>query len=120
LIDQVHWARLQVTPLRRGSADGRVLFLGDCAHAMVPTLGQGATQALEEGVLAAEVLKRGGGVAEIAALRDPRVSFIRAFSVAATDSMQPGADALALSRHKMQPEFLAKLRRAYTDVPEVV
>ena len=120
LIDQVHWARLQVTPLQRGSADGRVLFLGDCAHAMVPTLGQGATQALEEGVLAAEVLKRGGGVAEIAALRDPRVSFIRAFSVEATDSMQPGADALALSRHKMQPDFLAKLRRAYTDVPEVV
>ena len=120
LIDQVHWARLQVTPLQRGSADGRVLFLGDCAHAMVPTLGQGATQALEEGVLAAAVLKRGGGVAEIAALRDPRVSFIREFSLEATDSMQPGADALALSRHKMAPDFLAKLRRAYTDVPEVV
>jgi salicylate hydroxylase len=117
LIDQVHWARLQVTPLQRGTADGRVLFLGDSAHAMVPTLGQGATQAIEDGVLAADVLRRGGGVAEIGALRDPRISFIRAFSVEATDSMQPGADAVALCRHKMGPDFLAKLRRAYTDVP---
>lgn len=116
-IDQVHWARLQVSPMRRGTADGRVLFLGDAAHAMVPTLGQGATQAIEDGVLAAAILARGGGVREIAALRDPRLDFIRAFSVEATDSMLPGADAAALTRQKAGPAFLAKLRRAYTEVP---
>lgn len=117
LIDQVHWARLQISPLLRGSADGRVLFLGDSAHAMVPTLGQGATQAIEDGVLAAAVLARGGGVAEVAALRDPRVRFIREFSVAATDTMLPGADVAALTRAKGQAPFLALLRQAYTDVP---
>jgi salicylate hydroxylase len=118
MIEQVHWARLQVSPLKRGAADGRVLFLGDAAHAMVPTLGQGATQAVEDGVLAAAVLARGGGVPEVAALRDPRVSFVREFSVEATDSMLPGADAAALTRGKAGAPFLAKLRRAYTDVPE--
>jgi salicylate hydroxylase len=119
-IGELHWARLQVSPLARSAAGGRVLFLGDAAHAMVPTLGQGATQAVEDGVLAAAVIAAGGGVAEIAALRDPRVTFIRELSVEATDSMLPGADVVALTRRKGEAEFLAKLRRAYTDVPEEV
>ena len=119
-IADVHWARLQITPLSRSAAGGRVLFLGDSAHAMVPTLGQGATQAIEDGVLAAAVFLAGGGVAEVAALRDPRVTFIREFSVEATDSMLPGADVAALTRAKGDAPFLEKLRRAYTDVPEAV
>jgi salicylate hydroxylase len=119
-IAELHWARLQVSPLARTALGGRVLFLGDAAHAMVPTLGQGATQAVEDGVLAAAVLEAGGGVAEVAALRDPRVTFIREFSVEATDSMMPGADVAALTRRKGEADFLAKLRRAYTDVPESV
>ena len=117
MIEQVHWARLQISPLKRGTADGRVLFLGDAAHAMVPTLGQGATQAIEDGVLAAAVLAAGGGVAQVAALRDPRVAFIRRLSVQATDSMLPGAEVAALTRAKGEPAFLAQLRQAYTDVP---
>ncbi len=117
MIEQLHWARLQVTPLQRGAANGQVLFLGDSAHAMVPTLGQGATQAIEDGVLAAAVLAKGGDVAAVAALRDARVSFVRQLSLAATDSMWPGADAVALTRLKGQPAFLAQLRQLYTDVP---
>ncbi|MBY0335239.1 MAG: FAD-dependent monooxygenase, partial [Acetobacteraceae bacterium] len=120
LIGQLHWARLQVTPLLRDALDRRVLFLGDAAHAMVPTLGQGATQAIEDGVLAAAVFAAGGGVREVAALRDARVRFIREFSLEATDTMIPGSDTAALTRRKGEPPFLEKLRRAYTDVPEVV
>ncbi|HYZ33594.1 MAG TPA: FAD-dependent monooxygenase [Crenalkalicoccus sp.] len=116
-IEDVHWARLQVAPLQRSAAGGRVLFLGDAAHAMVPTLGQGATQAIEDGVLAAAVLRAGDGVAEIGALRDPRIAFIRALSVEATDTMLPGADPVAGTLKKLRPEFLTKLRRAYTEVP---
>ena len=115
----MHWARLQVSPLERSAAGGRVLFLGDAAHAMVPTLGQGATQAIEDGVLAGAVLRAGGGVDAVAALRDERVEFVRRFSLEASDTMM-GTDPVAGSRAKMGPEFLAKLRRLYTDVPEAV
>jgi len=113
----MHWARLQVAPLRRHALGGRVLFLGDAAHAMVPTLAQGATQALEDGVLAAAVLRAGGDAAAVGALRDPRITFARAFSVAASDTMLPGADIVATIRAKGEAPFLDQLRRLYTDVP---
>jgi salicylate hydroxylase len=112
----IHWARSATAPLLRHDASGRALFLGDAAQAMVPTLGQGATQAVECGVLAAQVLRRGGSVAEIAALRDPRVRFVRDFSLEASDTLAPGVDVVAGTRAKASPDFLAKLRRTYTEV----
>jgi 2-polyprenyl-6-methoxyphenol hydroxylase-like FAD-dependent oxidoreductase len=115
-IGEIHWARLQVAPLARGTPDGRVLFLGDAAQAMVPTLGQGATQAIEDGVIAGRVLRAGGGVAEVAAARDERVEFVRRFSIEATDTMLPGADPVAGTRAKDGEAFRAKLRRLYTEV----
>ncbi len=116
-IDDIHWARVATAPLLRQAAGGRALFLGDSAQAMVPTLGQGATSAVECGVVAATVLARGGSVAEIAALRDPRARFVRDFSVEASDTLRPGTDTVAATRAKMGAEFQAKLRRLYTDVP---
>jgi 2-polyprenyl-6-methoxyphenol hydroxylase-like FAD-dependent oxidoreductase len=113
---ELHWARLQVSPLLRGDATGRVLLLGDAAQAMVPTLGQGATQAIEDGVIAASILRKGGGVKEIAASRDARVEFVRDFSLEATDTML-GADPVAGTLAKSGPEFLAKLKKLYRDVP---
>jgi salicylate hydroxylase len=115
-LPDIHWARSATAPLLRHDASGRALFLGDAAQAMVPTLGQGATQAVECGVAAAQVLKRGGTVAEIAATRDPRVEFVRAFSIEASDTLVPGTDVVAGTRAKMQSDFLAKLRRTYTDI----
>lgn len=112
----VHWARTQEAPLRRHAASGRALFLGDAAQAMVPTLGQGATQAIEDGVLAAAVLRAGGDAAAVAALRDPRVTFARDLSREASDTLL-GADPVAGTRCKGEPDFLAALRRLYTDVP---
>lgn len=112
----IHWARVATAPLLRQAADGRALFLGDSAQAMVPTLGQGATSAVECGVVAAQVLRRGGGAADVAALRDPRANFVRDFSVEASDTLRPGIDTIAATRAKAQPPFLAKLRRLYTEV----
>jgi len=114
---ELHWARLQTAPVLRHALDGRVLFLGDAAHAMVPTLGQGATQAIEDAVLAAAVLRLGGDAAAVGALRDPRIAFVRALSLAATDSMLPGADVEATIRSKGERPFLAGLTRLYTEVP---
>ncbi|MWC27045.1 6-hydroxynicotinate 3-monooxygenase [Paenibacillus sp. MMS18-CY102] len=47
-------------------AFGRVLLIGDAAHAMTPNLGQGACQAIEDAICLAECMKRYGpaGLAE--------------------------------------------------------
>lgn len=115
-ITQIHWARSATVPVLRHALDGRALFLGDAAQAMVPTLGQGATQAVECGVVAARVLRGGGDAAAVAAARDSRVEFVRDFSMAASDTLLPPVDVVAGSRIKMGPEFLARLRRLYTEV----
>ncbi|MCK8787172.1 hypothetical protein M0638_22620 [Roseomonas sp. NAR14] len=115
----IHWARIQETPLLRRAAEGRALFLGDAAQGMVPTLGQGATQAMEDGVLAAPVLRAGGDPAAlsaaVAARRDARVAFARDLSWQASDTMLD-ADPVAGTRRKGEAAFLASLRRLYTEV----
>jgi salicylate hydroxylase len=113
---EIHWARSATVPVLRHTPDARCLFLGDAAQAMVPTLGQGATQAVECGVIAAEVLKRGGTPADVAARRDARVEFVREFSLEASDTLLPPCDVVAGTRKKNQPPFLAKLKRLYTEV----
>jgi salicylate hydroxylase len=115
-LPEIHWARSATVPLLRNDPTGRALFLGDAAQAMVPTLGQGATQAVECGVVAGSVLRRGGDVRQIAALRDPRVAFVRDFSLEASDTLVPGTDTVAGTRAKASPEFLAKLRRTYAGI----
>ena len=41
---QIHWARLQEGSVRFRVQESGVLLVGDSAHPMVPTLGQGATR----------------------------------------------------------------------------
>jgi salicylate hydroxylase len=117
--DDIHWARTQQAPMLRHAAGGRALFLGDAAQAMVPTLGQGATQAIEDGVLTAAILRAGGDAEAVARLRDPRVAFVRDLSLAASDTIL-GTDPVAGTRKKGEPPFLDALRRLYTEVPERV
>ena len=42
------------------SSHGRILRLGDCAHAFLPTAGNGAVQAIEDAVSIAECLRTAG------------------------------------------------------------
>jgi salicylate hydroxylase len=114
----IRWARMQEAPLRRSALGGRVLFLGGAAHAMVPTLGQGATQAIEDGVIAGAVLRRGGTAEDVAAWRDARVEFVRRFSLEASDTLFPGSDPVAGGIAKGSGAFRDRLQRLYTDVPE--
>jgi salicylate hydroxylase len=102
-----------------------VLYLGDAAHGMVPTLGQGATQALEDAsnaaALIAEHYRRGqrsvpGWLAEIEALRRDRMRFVMEFSLQATDTMLEGADPVAGTLHKNEPLFQDRLEALYRDV----
>ncbi|WP_460525645.1 FAD-dependent monooxygenase [Flindersiella endophytica] len=46
---------------------GRTVLLGDAAHAMTPDLGQGACQAIEDGVVLAYELGKGGDLAGVLA-----------------------------------------------------
>jgi salicylate hydroxylase len=120
-----HWARMQEHELLYRAADCNVLYLGDAAHGMVPTLGQGATQALEDASNAAALIieryndgKRGVAdwLTDIEALRRDRMRFVMEFSLQATDTMLEGADPVAGTRHKSEAPFQDKLKALYRDV----
>jgi 2-polyprenyl-6-methoxyphenol hydroxylase-like FAD-dependent oxidoreductase len=53
---------------------GRVVLLGDAAHAMTPNLGQGACQAVEDAVVLAHALGTSGRLATYDRLRHPRTT----------------------------------------------
>ena len=120
-IDEMNWARTQeIDPLHQ-AMDGRVLLLGDADHAMFQTLGQGATQSMEDSLVAAAVLRDGARApAEISrayeAKRQDRVAFAAQFTREATDTMLPGGDPVTGSLAKAQAPFLEKLRKLYQDV----
>ncbi|WP_421830828.1 FAD-dependent monooxygenase [Larkinella sp.] len=54
---------IDLKPLPR-FAFGNVLLLGDAAHATTPNMGQGACQAIEDGVVLADELERSGTVSD--------------------------------------------------------
>lgn len=62
------WGLYDRDPLERWS-NGRLTLLGDAAHPMLPHLGQGVNQAIEDGVTLATVLSLGGADDIPAALR---------------------------------------------------
>jgi salicylate hydroxylase len=122
---ETHWARMQEHDLLYRAADCNVLYLGDAAHGMVPTLGQGATQAIEDAASAASLMTRchdqvlcdvGRWLAEIEALRMERMRFVMEFSLEATDTMLEGADPVAGTRHKNEAPFRNRLKALYRDI----
>ena len=127
-VDSIHWARLQESPPLYALPGGRVLLLGDAAHGMVPTLGQGATQAIEDACVAARLLESGLGRADanvgqlidqFAALRDERIRFAMSFSLEASDTLLAGADPVAGTRAKLERPFLSQLEKLYRDITRV-
>ncbi len=130
-VSAIHWARLQESPPLYMDDKGHVLFLGDASHGMVPTLGQGATQAIEDACVAADLLLRqladnGTGsvvvpalLREFECLRAERVRFVMDFSRDASDTLEAGADPVAGALKKLDAPFQRKLERLYRDVPQV-
>ena len=130
-VSSIHWARLQESPPLYMDQNGHVLFLGDASHGMVPTLGQGATQAVEDACVAADLLLKriaaaaGAAVVvppvlrEFEQLRAERVRFVMDFSREASDTLEAGADPVAGARNKQDAPFQRKLERLYRDVPQV-
>ena len=129
--NELHWARLQESPLCLREEGVNVLYLGDSSNGMVPTLGQGATQAVEGTCAALDVIN--ALVAEgrfepaewleaITQARQERLRFVMDFSLEATDTLFAGADSTAGTRKKADAPFRAKLDRLYNDfsVPQSV
>ncbi len=127
----IHWARLQETPALFRDPTGQVLFLGDAAHGMVPTLGQGATQSLEDACIAGHLIGRmlarraPGAVtpAEVAALtqrisdaRLDRVQWVMDYSLECTAAMLQGANGPAEMARLRAPEHRAHFRRLWAGV----
>lgn len=122
--DRIHWARLQEGSITYGRKAG-ILLAGDAAHPMVPTLGQGATQACEDACVVVDEIRsslEGGGAlaavpGRVEARRAERVGFVVDLSRAATDTMLAGADPVEGTRWKTQPPFRRQLMKLYRDVP---
>lgn len=127
--ERIHWARQQEIDVRFRDPSGRVLFLGDAAHAMTTTLGQGATQAVEDAAVtialarAASAAGRLSAVADwtaaIEAVRAPRIEAVMTLSRDATDTLLPGADPVAGTRAKGEAPFRARLAAVYGAPPDL-
>jgi salicylate hydroxylase len=124
-VADTHWARMQEHDVLYRAADCNVLYLGDAAHGMVPTLGQGATQAIEDGATAATLIEQryrqgqhdvSSWLSEIEGLRKARMRFVMEFSLEATDTLLETADPVSGSRHKNEPSFRNRLQVLYNDV----
>jgi salicylate hydroxylase len=122
---ETHWARMQEHELLYRAGDCNVLYLGDAAHGMVPTLGQGATQALEDAANAAMLIMQryqsgsrdvDGWLADVEILRKDRMRFVMEFSLDATDTMLEGADPVKGTAHKNEVSFQNRLKALYRDV----
>jgi salicylate hydroxylase len=124
-LDETHWARMQESDVRFAEPVRNVMYLGDSAHGMAPTLGQGATQSMEDACAAAMILAReiGAGrgaprdwLAQIEAARGARIRFAMALSIDATDTLLAGADPVAGARWKTGPGFLGDLSTLFREV----
>jgi len=86
------WALHDHAPLARWSA-GRVVLIGDAAHAMLPHQGQGANQTIEDAVLLASLLAGArphevpDALARYEAARRPRTRRVQRWSRLAADWM---------------------------------
>lgn len=123
-VHDIHWARAQEDEIAFSVPGWPVLFIGDASHPMIPTLGQGATQAVEDACCVIDRVGAAlgsGTLADVAGdvdrARRERVRFVMKFSRDASDTMLAGTDPVAGTLAKLEPAFQDNLKRLYRDVP---
>jgi salicylate hydroxylase len=108
------WALHDHAPLRRFSA-GRVVLIGDAAHAMLPHQGQGANQTIEDAVVLADLLADarpkdvGAALARYDHLRRARTQRVQRWSRLTADWMHLPDGAEARRRDARLAEAPAEL-----------
>ncbi|SNS31643.1 hypothetical protein [Tropicimonas sediminicola] len=121
---ELHWARLQESPLCLREDGANVLYLGDSSNGMVPTLGQGATQAMESACAALAIIRDLAEAGQydpalwleaIVRARHDRLRFVMDFSLEASDTLLAGSDPVAGSLKKLEAPFQRKLSLLYND-----
>ena len=85
-VDKTFWWGLYDRKPLATWANGRLVLLGDAAHPMLPFLGQGANQAIEDGVALAVLLAKAGRERVVEAL-----DIFSTFRRERTDRIQAGA-----------------------------
>jgi FAD-dependent urate hydroxylase len=85
--DQIICSAMEWVPLQK-VYKGRVVLVGDAAHASSPMIGQGGCMAMEDACVLAEELKVGatieGALASFAERRKPRAEWVQQQSIAVT------------------------------------
>jgi 2-polyprenyl-6-methoxyphenol hydroxylase-like FAD-dependent oxidoreductase len=121
-LDALHWSRAQEIPTDFRDRSGRILFVGDSAHAMAPTLGQGATQALEDSCALIALMRRtsADGPIDVPRLtaaydveRRQRIEFVKQFSWDASRVLLLDGDPIAEGHRKSGYDYRAQLRQLY-------
>lgn len=95
--EQITWAEYHDVVLKK-PYDGRVLYIGDAAHAMSPQLGQGANLALYDAMVLDEVLADGGGLDEYARRRWRHLFFYQHVNRLVTPFFQSDSGAIGRMR----------------------
>jgi 2-polyprenyl-6-methoxyphenol hydroxylase-like FAD-dependent oxidoreductase len=76
-LEDIHFAPIEEVSLER-TYHGRVVLIGDAAHATSPNMAEGASMALEDALILARTLARGGPIpAALAAFADRRRARVR-------------------------------------------
>jgi FAD-dependent urate hydroxylase len=87
--DQIHCSAIEWVDVD-GWSTGRVVLIGDAAHASSPMMGQGGCMAMEDACVLAEVLRSEatveGALSYYVSRREPRVKWVQQQSLAAAES----------------------------------
>ena len=117
--ESIHFGMAQEITRDRWRA-GRVLLIGDAAHACSPIIGQGGAMAMEDAVVLGDVLLSAGtldqALDDFVARREPRVRWVRERTHLAIRSM---ANATLLERADLSSMLLAEMREIYSPLREL-
>lgn len=129
----MHWSRMQHWPICFGSPEKNILFLGDSAHCICPTMWQGATLAIEDACVASKILVEDilfgqlgkGTIMKISKLRSSRRDFVSRVSLMDSCHLMShkgwdNVGRLLQKTKEMKDEssvFMGLLRKVWTDGP---